>query len=173
MPAKAAKKAVRKAAKRPARTAGKAARKPAKPAKAAARPRAAVTSRTGSGPRPDKGEGVPAVRALLDSLPAWQRTVAQHIDGLVTLAVPDAVRAVKWGAAFYGKPDGGWFASVKGFSKVVKLTFFQGASLKPVPPVGEHERGRGVAFGPGGSVDDAQLVAWLKQASHLPGWGTA
>lgn len=157
-------------AKRPAKAA-KAARKPAKgsPAKRTG----AVAARTGGAARPDKGEGEPAVRALFAAMPAWQRGVAQRIDAVVRREVPGAVRAVKWGAAFYGKPGGGWFASTKGFRKVVKLTFFQGASLKPVPPVGEHERGRGLAVAEGEAVDEAQVAGWVRQASELPGWGTA
>lgn len=170
MPAKKAARSAKKAAKSTAIKPRKAA---AKPVKKAAKRAARAAPRSGGGPRADKGSGAPAVRALLDSLPAWQRSVAQRIDGLVTMGVPDAVRAVKWGAAFYGKPGGGWFASTKGFSKVVKLTFFQGASLKPVPPVGEHERGRGLAVAEGDGLDDVQVTKWLKQAAKLPGWGDA
>ena len=159
-------------AKKAARTTAKHRAKAAKAAKAKPAVKRAAATRSGGAARADKGEGEPAVRALFAAMPAWQREVAQRIDAAVRRGAPDAVRAVKWGAAFYGMPGNGWFASTKGFSKVVKLTFFQGASLEPVPPVGEHERGRGLAVGEGGALDEAQVAAWVRQASQLPGWGT-
>lgn len=113
------------------------------------------------------------MRAYLTMLPAWQRAIAQRIDAIVRREVPDAALAVKWGAAFYGAPGKGWFASVKGFQNVVKMTFFAGASLKPVPPSGTHKSGRALDVRQGDPLDEDQLGRWVKQAAKLPGWGRA
>lgn len=120
-----------------------------------------------------KAEGDAPVRACIAALPGWQRDAAQRFDAIVAREVPGARRAVKWSAAFDGVPGEGWFASVKGFSKHVKFTFFRGTSLKPVPPSGEHEDGRALDVREGDTLDERQLAGWVRQAASLPGWGTS
>lgn len=120
-----------------------------------------------------KAEGAAPVKTYIAALPAWQGRLLQKFDDLVTREVPQAVRAVKWSAPFYGVPGQGWFASTKGFSKHVKITFFRGTSLKPVPPSGEHEQGRSLDLREGDALDERLVGGWVRQAAALPGWGSS
>jgi hypothetical protein len=43
-------------------------------------------------------------------------------------------KAVKWNSPFYGVEGEGWFLSYHCFTKYLKVTFFRGTSLRPVPP---------------------------------------
>lgn len=118
-----------------------------------------------------KAEGAAPVKAYIAKLPAWQGKFLSRFDKLVSAEAPDAVRAVKWSACFYGQPGGGWFASSKGFSKHVKVTWFAGTRLKPVPPAGESEMGRAIDLRETDKMDEGQMRSWIKQAQDLPGWG--
>jgi hypothetical protein len=120
-----------------------------------------------------KADGAAPVKAYIARLPAWQGRLLRRFDALVAEEVPDARRAVKWSAPFYGVPGNGWFASAKGFSRHVKIVFFRGANLDPVPPSGEHEQGRALDLREGDAMDEALVRGWIRQASRLPGWGTS
>lgn len=151
----------------------------AKPAKGTAkRGKSAKAASKKSATRPttiakaEKAEGDLPVKAYIGSLPAWQREVARRFDSVVGREVPRVRRAVKWSAAFYGVPDQGWFASVKGFRNVVKVTFFKGTSLKPVPAAGSSEEARSHDLKQSDSFDEAAMTKWVKQASAMPGWGS-
>jgi len=120
-----------------------------------------------------KAEGAEPVRSYIPKLPAWQGELLKRFDDLVLRQVPGARRAVKWSAPFYGVPGMAWFASTKGFSKHVKITFFRGTSLKPVPPSGEHEQGRSLDLREGDGLDETLVALWIRQAAALPGWGTS
>ena len=56
--------------------------------------------------------------------------------------------------------------------ELVKVTFFRGTSLRPVPP-GEstHREVRYLDIHEDDPLDEAQLASWVRQASQLPGWG--
>ncbi|MGE4247276.1 MAG: DUF1801 domain-containing protein, partial [Parvibaculaceae bacterium] len=91
-----------------------------------------------------------------------------------TRAVPGVEKAVKWNSPFYGMKAGGegqtWFLSFHCFEKYVKLAFFKGASLKPVPPgPSKQKEVRYLDIREGDELDEAQLADWVKQASRLPG----
>lgn len=120
-----------------------------------------------------KAEGAAPVKAYIAKLPAWQARLLRQFDDLVSQEVPHAARAVKWSAPFYGVPGQGWFASTKGFSKHVKLTFFRGAQLDPVPPSGEHDQGRSLDLREGDALDARVVSSWIRQAAALPGWGSS
>jgi hypothetical protein len=151
---KAAKQAGKKSAKSSKRT-----KKPARPGKPAKPVKAA------------KADGAAPVKAYIAKLPAWQGKFLARFDELVSAEAPDAVRAVKWSACFYGQPGGGWFASSKGFSKHVKVTWFSGTKLRPVPPAGESETGRAIDLRETDTMDERQIRDWIRQARSLPGWG--
>jgi hypothetical protein len=52
----------------------------------------------------------------------------------------------------------------------VKVAFFRGVSLDPVPPgASKNKDTRYLDIREGDMLDDAQLAAWVKQASQLPG----
>lgn len=106
-------------------------------------------------------------------LPPWQGRLLSTFDDLVSQEVPEARRAVKWSSPFYGVPGQGWFASTKAFSKHVKITFFRGTSLNPVPPSGEHEQGRSLDLREGDEIDAGVVANWIRQAAGLPGWGSS
>lgn len=110
------------------------------------------------------------VRAYIASLPSKQRAIAKRFDALVGEAMPGILRCIKWGMAFYGTTNG-WFVSCGGFVDHVKITFLHGTKLEPVPPVGTGKYTRGVDVEQKKDLDEAQLVAWIRQAERFPGLG--
>ncbi|HEX5012121.1 MAG TPA: DUF1801 domain-containing protein [Planctomycetota bacterium] len=152
-----------------AKTSRKSAKSAGKPAaKRATKPRLL----SGGNPRIAKADGAAPVRAYIAAMPGWKRDVGRRLDALIVKAVPDVRKAVKWNSPFYGIEGRGWFLGMHCFTKYVKVAFFSGASLRPLPP-GE-SRGEGTRYldiHEGDSLDERQLAAWVKQASRLPGWG--
>jgi hypothetical protein len=104
-------------------------------------------------------------------MPGWKRNVGRHLDAIIAHAVPRVRKAVKWNSPFYGVEDqGGWFLSFHCFTKYVKVTFFRGTSLHPVPPgESKHKEVRYLDIHEHAELDEVQLAAWVKQASQLPG----
>jgi hypothetical protein len=103
-------------------------------------------------------------------MPGWKRDVGRRLDALIVSTVPNVHKAVKWNSPFYGIEGKGWFLSFHCFAKYVKVTFFRGTSLRPVPP-GESKtpETRYLDIHEDDPPDDKQLAAWVKQASNLPG----
>ena len=119
------------------------------------------------------------MQAYIAAMPGWKRDVGRRLDALIVRTIPGVRKAVKWNSPFYGVAGQGWFLSFHCFTRYVKVTFFRGASLRPVPP-GEsrHEDVRYLDIHEddmleNGALDEAQLARWVKQASQLPGWGKA
>ncbi len=151
--------------------AGKTSRTPAKAAeKAASRPAAAKpTLLSGGNPQIAKGYGDAPVQAYIAAMPGWKSEVGRRLDALIVGAVPGVRKAVKWNSPFYGVEDDVWFLSFHCFTKYVKVAFFRGASLNPVPPgTSKHKDVRYLDIHEG-ELDEAQFAAWVKQASQLPG----
>lgn len=124
---------------------------------------------SGGNPQIAKGEGDGPVQAYIDAMPGWKRNVGRRIDAIVAAVVPNVSRAVKWNSPFYGVETGVWFLSFHCFTNYVKVTFFQGASLRPPPPgKSKYEAVRYYDI-PEGSFDEAQFADWVKQACKLPG----
>jgi hypothetical protein len=125
---------------------------------------------SGGNPQIAKGNGDEPVRAYIASMPDWKREVGRKVDALVTRAVPHVRKAVKWNSPFYGVEDKSWFLSFHCFTDYVKVAFFRGASLKPVPP-GESTQAdvRYLDIREDDPIDEQQLLDWFKQASQLPG----
>lgn len=137
-----------------------------------ARPRKATKPKLLSGDNPQiaKGDGDAPVQAYIAAAPGWKGAMAARIDALVTRAVPGVQKAVKWNSPFYGKAGEGWFLSLHCFARYVKVTFFKGAELKPLPPgASKWPSVRYLDVAEGG-LDEKQFVAWVRQASKLPGW---
>jgi hypothetical protein len=126
---------------------------------------------SGGNPQIANGEGDGPVQAYIAAMPGWKRHVGRRLDALVADAVPGVRKAVKWNSPFYGAPDQeGWFLSFHCFTRYVKVTFFQGASLDPVPSgASKHKDVRYLDIPERGPFDEAQFVAWVNQASRAPG----
>ena len=125
---------------------------------------------SGGNPQIAKGEGDASVQAYIAAMPGWKRGLGQHLDALITATVPKLSKAVKWNSPFYGVEDQGWFLSFHCFSKYIKVAFFHGASLNPLPPGKSKQREvRYLDIREDDEIDDPQLADWVKQASALPG----
>ena len=124
---------------------------------------------SGGNPQIAKGEGDAPVQAYIAAMPGWKRDIGRRLDAVIAQAVPGVHKAVKWNSPFYGLQGQGWFLSYHCFTKYVKVTFFRGTSLDPVPPgASKHKDVRYLDIHEG-QLDEAQLIAWVKQASRLPG----
>jgi hypothetical protein len=151
--------------------AGKKLKKPAKKAKAkATRKSSKPKLLSGDNPQIAKGYGDAPVQSYIAAIPGWKREVARRVDAIVTRAVPGVRKAVKWNSPMYGIEEGIWFVSMHCFTKYVKVAFFRGTSLKPVPP-GESKQKevRYLDIHEADKLDEAQFASWVKQASALPG----
>jgi hypothetical protein len=125
---------------------------------------------SGGNPQIAKGEGDAPVQAYIAAMPGWKCEVGRRLDALIVRTVPGVHKAVKWNSPFYGVKGEGWFLSFHSFAKYVKVAFFRGTSLRPVPPVeSKSQDTRYFHIHEGDAFDEAQLAAWVKQASELPG----
>jgi hypothetical protein len=126
----------------------------------------------GGNPQVAKGDGDAPVQAYLDAMPDHQRVLGRRLDALITRAIPGVRKAVKWNSPFYGIEGQGWLVSFHTYARYVKVTFFAGTSLDPVPPGGAGNDGRWINV-TAPDLDEAQLARWLEQSARLPGWTTA
>ena len=125
---------------------------------------------SGGNPQIPKGDGDAPVQAYLAAMPGWKREVGRYLDTLIERNVPDVRKAVRWNTPFYGIEGQGWFIAYHCFTKYVKVTFLNGASLRPVPPVASrHEDVRYFHIHEEDEPDEELLMNWIKQASALPG----
>jgi hypothetical protein len=127
---------------------------------------------SGGNPQIAKGYGDAPVQAYIAAMPDWKSDVGRRLDALVVQALPDVRKAVKWNSPFYGagEEDRGWFLSFHCMTKYIKVAFFKGASLDPLPPVGSKQKDvRYLHVPEDGQFDEALFANWVKQASRLPG----
>ncbi len=124
---------------------------------------------SGGNPQIAKAEGDAPVEAYITAMPGWKRHIGQRLDALIVRNVPHVRKAVKWNSPFYGIEGKGWFMSFHVFNRYVKVTFFNGTSLKPAPTGGKAKEARWINIHED-DFDEAQLTKWIKQASKLPGW---
>src|SRR5687768_6715996 len=125
---------------------------------------------SGGNPQIPKGDGDAPVQAYIAAMPGWKRKVGERLDALITGAVRGVNKAVKYNSPFYGVADRDWFLSFHCFDKYVKVAFFNGASLDPIPPEPSKQKNvRYLHVGEDGKLDEAQFTRWVKQASKLPG----
>jgi hypothetical protein len=151
--------------------AGKTSKKPPKIANKTTAKRLAAKPKLLSGGNPQiaKGSGDAPVQAYIAAMPGWKREVGRRLDTLIARTVPGVAKAVKWNSPFYGVEDGAWFLSFHCFAKYIKVAFFRGASLRPVPPgASKHKQVRYLDIYED-QLDEAQFADWVKQASRLPG----
>lgn len=129
-----------------------------------------VTLLSGGNPQIAKADGDAPVQAYLAAMPGWKQAAGRRLDALVVRAVPSVRKAVKWNSPFYGVEGRGWFMAFHVFARFVKVTFFRGTALKPPPPGGQAKEARWIDVHED-DLDEKQMVAWIKQAAALPGWG--
>lgn len=128
----------------------------------------------GGNPQIAKGDGEAPVRAYIAAMPGWKRDVGRSLDALIERTVPGVRKAVKWNSPFYGLEGRGWFLSFHVFTRYVKVAFFRGTSLSPLPPgTSKSDETRYVDLHEHDLLDEVQLASWVRQAAALPGWGDA
>jgi hypothetical protein len=147
-------------------------KKSAKIAKSAAAKRVAAKPAVlaGGNPKIAKGEGEGPVQAYIAAMPGWKRDVGRRLDALITRKVPNLRKGVRWNSPFYGIEGRGWFVAFHVFTRYVKVTFFRGTSLQPVPPGGTGKEARWIDIHEH-DLDEARMSTWIEQAAALPGWG--
>ena len=124
---------------------------------------------SGGNPQIAKGHGDAPVQAYIAAMPGWKRDVGKRLDALIVRNVPGVHKAVKWNSPLYGIEGDGWFLGVHVFTNYVKVAFFRGRSLRPMPPgESKHKDVRYVDLHEG-EFDETQLATWVKQAAALPG----
>jgi hypothetical protein len=152
----------------------KPAKEEAKPHKAAPKSKSGKATKpvllSGGNPQIAKGYGDAPVQTYIAGMPGWKSDVGRRLDALIARTVPGVRKAVKWNSPFYGVEDHVWFLSFHVFTKYIKVAFFRGASLRPVPPgASKQKEVRYLDIHEDDQLDEAQLAAWVKQASKLPG----
>ncbi len=166
MSKKATKKSAKKASKRPRPSTVKAGTQAATSAEATPR------LLSGGNPQISKAHGDAPVQSYIAAMPGWKREVGTRLDQIITATVPAVQKAVKWNSPLYGIDGQGWFLGIHCYTRYIKVAFFKGASLKPMPPdesrqkevryLNIHERW-------GSGEEETQFVAWVRQASRIPG----
>lgn len=138
------------------------------PKKSVKRAKAPLLS--GGNPQIAKGDGDAPVQAYIKALPGWKRDVGHQLDALIVRTVPNVRKAVRWNSPFYGIEDEGWFLSFHCMTKYIKVAFFRGTSLRPMPPVESKNEGtRYFHIYEADKLDEASLASWIQQASELQG----
>lgn len=125
----------------------------------------------GGNPQIPKGDGDGPVQAYLRAMPGWKSDVGVRLDALIEQAVPGVVKVVRWNQPLYGVGDGSYFVSFRCFTRYVKLTFFNGGQLSPLPPVSfKSPAERALHVHEGEELDEQRLLGWCAQSAALPGW---
>ena len=124
----------------------------------------------GGNPQIAKADGDAPVQDYIAAMPGWKRDVGRRLDAIIVRNVPDVRKAVRWNSPFYGIEGQGWFLNCHVFTRYVKVTFFRGASLRPVPAgAGKDKDARWIDIHED-DLDEAQMATWIRQAAALPGW---
>jgi hypothetical protein len=150
--------------------------KKTKPLKAMAKPQAGEVAKakpkllSGGNPQIAKAYGDAPVQDYIAAMPGWKRDVGRRLDAIIVRTVQNVYKAVKWNTPFYGIEGEGWFLGFHCITKYIKVVFFRGTSLRPVPPVESKQKEvRYFHVHEGDEIDEAQFASWVKQASELPG----
>ncbi|MBD9476814.1 DUF1801 domain-containing protein [Achromobacter sp. ACM01] len=125
---------------------------------------------SGGNPQIAKGAGDAPVQAYIAAMPGWKNDLGRRLDALIERAAPGVQKAVKWNSPLYGMDGQAWFLSIHCFTKYVKVAFFRGAQLRPVPPgPSKSQDTRYLDIREDDELDEAQFMDWVQQASALPG----
>ena len=132
--------------------------------------KAKVKLLTGGNPQIAKADGDAPVQAYIAAMPGWKSVVGKRLDTVIVRNVPNVRKAVKWNSPFYGIEGKGWFLAFHTFTRYVKVTFFRGTSLLPIPPGPSKSAATRHLDVYEGEFDEAQFASWVKQAAAIPGW---
>ena len=125
---------------------------------------------SGGNPQIAKADGDAPVQAYIAAMPGWKSDVGRRLDDLIVRDVPNVRKAVRWNSPWYGIEGEGWFLSYHVFTRYVKVTFLNGASLRPVPlGSGKDPDSRWVDIYEG-ELNEAQMATWVRQSADRPGW---
>ncbi len=129
---------------------------------------------SGGNPQIEKADGPEAVEAYLNAMPEWKQRVGRALDEVISRALPDVRKAVRWNTPFYGWPLDGkssrvnWVVAFHCISRYVKVSFFRGSSLIPPPPESSKMKDvRYLHIHESDTIDEAQLLDWVRQAAKL------
>jgi len=126
---------------------------------------------SGGNPQIAKADGDAPVQGYIVAMPGWKRDLGKRLDALIVRNVPNVRKAVKWNSPFYGIEGQGWFLGFHVFTRYVKVTFFRGTSLRPIPPgESKHTDVRYLDIREDDQLDEAQIATWIRQAAARPGW---
>ena len=126
---------------------------------------------SGGNPQIAKAVGDAPVQAYIAAMPGWKRDLGCRLDALIAREAPNVRKAVRWNSPFYGVEGQGWFLNFHCFTKYVKVAFFRGTSLRPVPPgESKHTEVRYLDIHEDDPLDEAQMATWIRQAAATPGW---
>ena len=125
----------------------------------------------GGNPQIAKADGDAPVQEYIKAIPGWKRDVARRLDAVITRSVPRVRKAVKWNSPFYGVEGQGWFLSFHCYTNYVKVAFFKGSSLLPMPPGKSKQREvRYLDVREDDEIDEKLFAVWVRQAAAMPGW---
>jgi hypothetical protein len=164
-----------KTSKKSAKVAKKSAGRSAKPRKMTPKSKSSKAAKpkllSGGNPQIAKADGDGPVQAYIAAMPGWKSDVGRRLDALIARNVPGVRKAVKWNSPFYGVEGQGWFLGIHCFTKYIKLAFFRGSSLRPLPPgESKSQDTRYLDIHENDQLDEELLASWIKQAAELPGW---
>ena len=126
---------------------------------------------SGGNPQIAKADGDAPVQAYIAAMPEWKSDVGRRLDDLIVRTLPDVLKAVRWNSPFYGVEGQGWFLSYHVFTRYVKVTFLNGSSLDPLPPVESRDKDtRYYHIHEDGAIDEELVENWVRQAAAIPGW---
>src|SRR5436189_4666643 len=121
---------------------------------------------SGGNPQIAKSDGDAPVAAYIAAMPTAKRDIGKRLDALIVRNVPNVRKAVKWNSPFYGIEGQGWFLGLHTFTRYVKVAFFRGAALRPVPPGDSKSKDtRYIDIHEGDGLDVAQMAEWVRQAA--------
>ncbi len=127
---------------------------------------------SGGNPQIAKADGDAPVQEYIAAMPGWKSDLGKRLDALIVRNVPGVRKAVRWNSPFYGIEGQGWFLSFHVLTRYVKVTFFNGTSLQPVPPGGTErsKEARWIDIYENDDLDETRMAAWIRQAATMPGW---
>ncbi|WEK03017.1 MAG: DUF1801 domain-containing protein [Candidatus Devosia phytovorans] len=124
---------------------------------------------SGGNPQIPKGDGNGPVQDYISAMPGWKQDLGRQLDQLIETTLPGVKKAVRWNTPFYGVGDT-WFLGYHCMTKYIKVSFFDGQSLDPIPPgTSKQKNVRYLDIYESDPIDEDQFTAWVRQCAALPG----